>query len=55
MTTNPGNAADPTQQLIDEVREHGKPVSRYFAGQQVLLLSTTGAKHPGRNRVGLSP
>lgn len=44
MTTSPGNAPDPTQQLIDEVREYGKPVTGYFAGRQILLLSTTGAK-----------
>lgn len=35
MTNEPRHAADPTQNLIDEVREHGKPVSGYFEGPSV--------------------
>ena len=33
-----------TRILYQEIREVGHPVSGYFAGRQVLILTTTGAK-----------
>ena len=33
-----------TRILTDEIRREGHPVTGWFAGQQVLLLTTTGAK-----------
>ena len=38
------------QSLFEEVRLHGKPQTGWFAGQDVLLLETTGAK-TGQQRV----
>src|SRR5262245_28072102 len=36
--------AEMTRNLIREIHEEGHPTTGYFAGQQVLLLTTTGAK-----------
>jgi deazaflavin-dependent oxidoreductase (nitroreductase family) len=36
--------AEFTRILTQEIRDEGRPVTGYFAGQQVLLLTTTGAK-----------
>ncbi len=33
-----------TRAMIDEIRTHGRPQTGWRAGQQVLLLTTTGAK-----------
>ncbi len=33
-----------TRILIGEIREHGHAITGWFAGQQVLLLTTTGAR-----------
>jgi len=36
--------ADFTRTITREIREEGRPVTGFFAGKQVLLLTTTGAK-----------
>lgn len=33
-----------TRVMIAEIREHGRPVKGWAAGEQVLVLTTTGAK-----------
>jgi len=39
-----GDYAEMTRIMTEEIRETGRPQTGYFAGQQVLLLTTTGAK-----------
>lgn len=36
--------AQMTRVLIEEIREHGRPVTGWAAGAQVLVLTTTGAR-----------
>lgn len=36
--------ADWTRNLIADIRANGRPTSGYFAGQAVMVLTTTGAK-----------
>lgn len=36
--------AEYTRTMYAEIREHGHPISGFFAGKQVLLLTTTGRK-----------
>ncbi len=36
--------AEYTRIMSQEIRETGRPVTGYFAGQQVLLLTTTGSR-----------
>ena len=38
--------------MTQEIRDEGRPVTGYFAGQQLLLLTTTGAK-TGRSRTSV--
>lgn len=56
-STSGSTAAQPdwaeyTRIMTQEIRERGRPVTGYFAGQQLLLLTTTGAR-TGRSRTSV--
>jgi deazaflavin-dependent oxidoreductase (nitroreductase family) len=48
----PDDYAEYTRKMIEEIRAEGRPVSGFFAGKQVLLLTTTGAR-TGQQRTSI--